>query len=76
MDFFIAGAQTTSTTLHYVFLMMLLYPDVQCRAHAQLDAVVGRNRLPELADRNKYVDAGPSGLIVSQADTDLPHPLQ
>jgi cytochrome P450 len=53
MDFFIAGAQTTSTTLDFVFIMMLLYPDVQRRAQAQLDAVIGRDRLPELADRSK-----------------------
>jgi hypothetical protein len=58
MDFFIAGAQTTSTTLDFVFIMMLLYPDVQRRAQAQLDAVVGRGRPPQLADRNKYVHCG------------------
>jgi cytochrome P450 len=54
MDFFIAGAQTTSTTLDFVFSMMLLYPDVQRRAQAQLDAVIGRGRPPQLSDRNKY----------------------
>jgi cytochrome P450 len=54
MDFFIAGAQTTSTTLDFVFNMMLLYPDVQRRAQVQLDTVVGRGRPPQLADRNKY----------------------
>jgi cytochrome P450 len=53
MDFFIAGSRTTSTTLDYIFLMMLLYPDVQRRAQAELDAVVGRGRLPQLADRKK-----------------------
>ncbi|PNF29827.1 hypothetical protein B7P43_G09526 [Cryptotermes secundus] len=59
MDFFIAGAQTTSTTLDFVFIMMLLYPDVQRRVQAELDAVVGRGRPPQLADRNKlpYVEA-------------------
>jgi hypothetical protein len=55
MDFFIAGAQTTSTTLDFVFSMMLLYPDVQRRAQAELDAVIGRDRPPQLSDRNKYV---------------------
>jgi len=53
MDFFIAGSQTASTTLDYVFLMMLLYPNVQRRVQAELDAVVGRDRLPQPADRSK-----------------------
>jgi cytochrome P450 len=53
MDFFIAGSMTVSTTLDYVFLMMLLYPDVQRRVQAELDAVVGRGRLPQPADRNR-----------------------
>ena len=38
---------------------MSLYPDVQQKARAQLDAVVGPNRLPEIRDRESlpYVDA-------------------
>ena len=30
---------------------MLLNPDVQAKAQAELDRVVGRGRLPEFADR-------------------------
>ena len=34
------------------FLMaMILYPEVQAKAQAELDQVVGRDRLPELSDR-------------------------
>lgn len=38
---------------------MSLYPDVQKRAQAELDAVVGPSRLPEHADRDAlpYLDA-------------------
>ncbi|PSN47974.1 hypothetical protein C0J52_09985 [Blattella germanica] len=54
MDFFIAGAQTTSTTLDFVFLMMLLYPEVQRKAYEQLVSVVGCDRLPTNNDRSKY----------------------
>lgn len=32
-------------------LAMVLYPDVQARAQAEIDAVVGDGRLPELKDR-------------------------
>ncbi len=29
---------------------MMLYPDIQRKAHAELDRVVGSDRLPEFAD--------------------------
>ncbi len=32
------------------FLVMALYPEVQKRAQAELDAVVGRDRLPDFSD--------------------------
>ena len=38
---------------------MSLYPEVQRKAHAELDAVVGHDRLPDFSDRASlpYVDA-------------------
>lgn len=38
---------------------MILYPDVQRKAQAELDAVVGEGRLPQFADRGSlpYVNA-------------------
>jgi cytochrome P450 len=30
---------------------MLLYPDVQAKAQAELDAIVGSDRLPDFSDR-------------------------
>lgn len=38
---------------------MTLYPDVACKAQAEIDAVVGNDRLPTFADREHlpYVDA-------------------
>ena len=40
-------------------LAMALYPDVQDNAHAELDAVVGRGRLPTIEDRTSlpYLNA-------------------
>ena len=32
---------------------MILYPDVQRRAHAELDKVVGMDRLPDLDDQSE-----------------------
>ncbi|KAH9054051.1 cytochrome P450 [Lactarius deliciosus] len=45
-----AGGETTSTTLHWWVLAMLAYPEVQTRAHAELDEVVGSARPPTFAD--------------------------
>ncbi|KAJ3552786.1 hypothetical protein NM688_g3970 [Phlebia brevispora] len=54
-----AGTDTTSGMLSVFVLMMVLYPDVMRRAQAELDAVVGRERLPTLADEDSlpYVAA-------------------
>ncbi|KAH9053934.1 cytochrome P450 [Lactarius vividus] len=49
-DTLAAGGETTSTTLHWWILAMLAYPNVQARAHAELDEVVGRGRPPTFAD--------------------------
>jgi cytochrome P450 len=42
-----------------LFLAMTLYPDVQKKAQAEIDAVVGPNRLPDFHDRPSlpYIDA-------------------
>jgi cytochrome P450 len=45
-----AGFETTSTTLMWWTLAMVAFPEVQRRAQAELDAVVGRERLPTYAD--------------------------
>ncbi|KAI0301719.1 cytochrome P450 [Multifurca ochricompacta] len=49
-DMIIAGTEATSTTLQWWLLAMLAYPDVQARAHAELDEVVGYARPPTFAD--------------------------
>ncbi|KDR10510.1 probable cytochrome P450 303a1 isoform X2 [Zootermopsis nevadensis] len=59
MDMFMAGSETTTKSLGFCFLYLLLYPEVQQRAQAEIDAVVGRGRLPTLNDRPKmpYMEA-------------------
>ena len=48
----------TATALSNFALAMTLYPEVQRRAQAELDAVVGRDRLPTFEDRRQmpYVE--------------------
>nr|CAH7748876.1 unnamed protein product [Callosobruchus chinensis] len=58
MDMFMAGSETTSNTLSFCFLYLLLYPEVQKKAQDEIDAVVGKTRVPSLDDRPKlpYVE--------------------
>jgi len=54
-----AGAETTDTALSWWALAMIAFPEVQWKAQAEIDAVVGRDRLPTFADalRLPYVGA-------------------
>lgn len=45
------AAQTTEALLPF-FLAMVTYPEVQRKCHAELDAVVGRSRMPVFEDRD------------------------
>jgi cytochrome P450 len=50
---YLAGTDTTVATIVAFFLAMLVYPDVQAKAQAEVDRVVGSDRLPELEDREQ-----------------------
>ncbi|TFK38733.1 cytochrome P450 [Crucibulum laeve] len=54
-----AGADTTVTSLTSFFLAMMLHKDVQRKAQAELDTVIGRSRMPQFSDRSSlpYVNA-------------------
>ncbi|XP_052603438.1 cytochrome P450 2D20-like [Peromyscus californicus insignis] len=58
-DLFAAGMVTTSTTLSWALLLMILYPDVQSRVQQEIDEVIGQARRPEMADqaRMPYTNA-------------------
>ena len=53
-----ASPQTSDTLLVFL-LAMVLHPDIQTKAQADIDRVVGRDRLPDFNDRSAlpYVDA-------------------
>ncbi|KAJ8463881.1 hypothetical protein ONZ51_g9969 [Trametes cubensis] len=48
---FEGGAETTFSALQAFFVAMVLYPEVQRKAQAELDTVVGPHRLPDHEDR-------------------------
>jgi cytochrome P450 len=45
--------------MYSLFLALALFPQVQRRAQAELDAVIGRDRLPTFDDRTRlpYIEA-------------------
>jgi cytochrome P450 len=49
----------SSSTLHAFILAMVLYPEVQAKAQAEIDTVVGLTRLPDFDDRPSlpYIEA-------------------
>merc|ERR1712127_323347 len=47
-DMFLAGSETTSTTLTWAVLYMVRYPKVQARVQEELERVVGRGNKPSL----------------------------
>lgn len=42
----------TVSAVQCFFLAMAMYPDVQRKAQAEIDAVIGNERLPEFSDRH------------------------
>ncbi|XP_074182580.1 cytochrome P450 2D14 isoform X1 [Rhinolophus sinicus] len=50
-DLFAAGMVTTSSTLAWALLLMILHPDVQRRVQEEIDEVIGQERRPEMADQ-------------------------
>lgn len=50
-DILAAGQETTATSLRFFFKAALLYPDFIKHAQAELDQVVGQDRLPDWNDR-------------------------
>ncbi|XP_012880321.1 PREDICTED: cytochrome P450 2D17-like [Dipodomys ordii] len=75
LDLFTAGMVTTSTTLSWALLLMILHPDVQCRVQQEIDEVIGQARWPEMGDQarmpftcavihevQRFADIGPLGV--------------
>jgi len=55
MDFFLAGGETTSTTMHWAISLLIRYPEVQRKLQEEIDAVIGCDRDPVLEDEPQMV---------------------
>ena len=52
-DFIVAGAETTANSLRWTILLMVNHPNVQKKAHDEIDRVLGRERDVTLKDREQ-----------------------
>uniref|UniRef100_A0A8C1XIJ4 Uncharacterized protein n=1 Tax=Cyprinus carpio TaxID=7962 RepID=A0A8C1XIJ4_CYPCA len=52
-DLFLAGTDTTATTIRWGLLFLTKNPDVQERCHEEIVQVLGYDRLPSMDDRDK-----------------------
>ncbi|XP_074492821.1 uncharacterized protein LOC141768427 [Sebastes fasciatus] len=59
LDLFLAGTETTSTTLLWALVYLIKNPDIQDKVQAEIDGVIGQTRQPSMADRTNlpYTDA-------------------
>lgn len=53
LDLFSAGSESTSNSIEFVLLYMILYPEIQAKVQAEIDQVLGRARKPNLDDKAK-----------------------
>uniref|UniRef100_A0A0N4ZM39 Cytochrome P450 n=1 Tax=Parastrongyloides trichosuri TaxID=131310 RepID=A0A0N4ZM39_PARTI len=51
MDFWLAGMETSTTTLKWFFVLIMKYMDVQKKLQDEIDYVVGRDRQVKLSDK-------------------------
>ncbi|KAG1939524.1 cytochrome P450 2J3-like [Pimephales promelas] len=59
LDLFVAGTETSATTLYWGLLYMIKYPEIQAKVQEEIDRVVGESRQPSLSDKDSmpYVNA-------------------
>lgn len=55
LDMFLAGSETTTKTLEFAFLYLVRDVEIQSKAQLEIDTVVGRDRLPCVEDKPKFV---------------------
>ncbi|CAD6193426.1 unnamed protein product [Caenorhabditis auriculariae] len=51
VDFWVAGMETTSTSLRWHILYMIKYPEVQRKVREEVLRVVGSDRMPSMTDK-------------------------
>ncbi|XP_041659373.1 cytochrome P450 2F3-like [Cheilinus undulatus] len=59
LNLFLAGTETTSSTIRYSLSVLIKYPEIQERMQQEIDTVVGHERSPRMEDRKSlhFTDA-------------------
>ncbi|XP_034459365.1 cytochrome P450 2G1-like isoform X1 [Hippoglossus hippoglossus] len=59
MNLFLAGTETTSSTIRYAVSVFIKYPNIQEKMQQEIDSVVGKDRCPKMEDRKSlpFTDA-------------------
>ncbi|XP_041850576.1 cytochrome P450 2G1-like isoform X1 [Melanotaenia boesemani] len=59
VNLFLAGTETTSSTIRYALNVLIKYPDIQEKMQQEIDTVIGRDRCPKMEDRKSlpFTDA-------------------
>ncbi|XP_069489451.1 cytochrome P450 2A13-like [Ambystoma mexicanum] len=59
LSLFLAGTETVSTTIKHSLLLIKKHPEIEARILAEIDSVIGRDRLPSIVYRSQmpYTDA-------------------
>ncbi|XP_031626090.1 probable cytochrome P450 305a1 isoform X2 [Contarinia nasturtii] len=59
LDLFIAGSQSTSNTIDFILMSLVLNKDIQKKCHEEIDAVLSADDIPSLKDKPKlsYIEA-------------------
>ncbi|KAM4584978.1 cytochrome P450 2U1 [Odontesthes bonariensis] len=52
-DLFIAGTDTTTNSVLWILLYMVLHPDIQDKVQAEIDEVVGKHQAPSMTDKGR-----------------------
>eukprot|EP00092_Neocalanus_flemingeri_P029723 GFUD01032271.1.p1 GENE.GFUD01032271.1~~GFUD01032271.1.p1 ORF type:complete len:496 (+),score=84.03 GFUD01032271.1:55-1542(+) len=73
-DLFLAGAETTSTTLKWAVLFMILNPDVQQKCRQEIEDAIG-SRQPTLADMDSLVFCQATILEIQRMGCTVPSSL-
>ncbi|XP_031200516.1 cytochrome P450 2C13, male-specific-like isoform X1 [Mastomys coucha] len=75
-DLFLAGTDTSSTTMQFALLLLMKHPHITAKVQEEIDHVIGRHRSPCMQDRihmpytnamvhevQRYIDLSPNGVV-------------
>ncbi|KAM9439754.1 cytochrome P450 2C5-like [Clarias gariepinus] len=75
LNLFLAGTESTSTTIRYALMLLIKHPEIQTRMQKEIDTVIGQGRSPLMEDRKslpftdavihevqRYIDLVPLGI--------------